>query len=69
MVLGDLGSYMQKNETQPPTNTIHKTKNMDKRLKYKSWHHKSSRREHWQEKSHIFHAAIFAPICPLEQGT
>ena len=35
MVLGDLDNYMQKNETQPPTYTIHKNKlNIDKRLKY-----------------------------------
>ena len=26
MVLGDLDSYMQKHETQPPTYTIHKNK-------------------------------------------
>ena len=41
MVLGDLDSYVQKNETQPPTYTIHKNKlKMDKRLKYKSQQHK-----------------------------
>ena len=35
MVLGDLDSYMQKNETRP-TYTIQKNKlKMDKRLKYK----------------------------------
>ena len=33
MVFGDLDSYMQKNETQPPTYTIHKNKlKMKKRL-------------------------------------
>ena len=37
MVLGDLDSYMQKNETKPPTYIIHKNKlKMDKRLKYVS---------------------------------
>ena len=37
MVLGDLDSYVQKNETRSPTCTIHKIKlKMDKRLKYKS---------------------------------
>ena len=37
MVLGDLDSSMQKNETQPPTYTICKIKfKIDKRLKYKS---------------------------------
>ena len=36
MVLGDLASYMQKNETQPPTYAINENKlKMDKRLKYK----------------------------------
>ena len=33
-------SYMKKNETQSPTYTIHKNKfKVDKRFKYKSWHH------------------------------
>ena len=37
MMLGDLDSYMQKNETLSPTYTIHKNKfKVDKRLKYKS---------------------------------
>ena len=50
MVLGDLDSYVQKNETRSPTNTIRKNKfKMDKRLKYKSEHHKSPRAKHWQE--------------------
>ena len=36
MVLGDLESYMQKNENRSPTYTIHKNKfKVDKRLKYK----------------------------------
>ena len=50
MVLGYLDSYVQKNETRSPTYTIHKNKfEADKRLKYKSEHHKSPRRKHWQE--------------------
>ena len=37
MVLGDLESYVQKNETRSPTFAIQKNKlKMDKRLKYKS---------------------------------
>ena len=37
MVLGELDSYMQKNETEPPTDTTYKNKfKMDKRLKYES---------------------------------
>ena len=36
MVLGDLDSYVQKNETRSPTCTIHKNDfKMDERLKYK----------------------------------
>ena len=35
-VLGDLDSYVQKNETRSPTYAIHENKlKMDKRLKYK----------------------------------
>ena len=50
MVLGDLDSYMQKNETWSPAYTIYQNKlKVDKRLKYKSWHHKSLREEHRQE--------------------
>ena len=37
MVLGDLDSYVQKNETRSLTYDIHKNElKMDKRLKYKS---------------------------------
>ena len=37
MVLGDLDSYMQKNETRSPTYAIHKNKlKLDKTLTYKS---------------------------------
>ena len=37
MVLGDLDSYMQKNQTRSPTYTTHENKlKMYKRLKYKS---------------------------------
>ena len=37
MVLADLDSYVQKNETRSPTYAIHKNKfKVDKRLKYKS---------------------------------
>ena len=37
MVLGDLDSHMQKNETRSPTYTLHKNKfKVDERLKYKS---------------------------------
>ena len=37
MVLGDLDSHMQKNETRSPTYAIHKNKlKIDKRLQYRS---------------------------------
>ena len=37
MVLADLDTYVQKNETRSPTYAIHRNKlKMDKRLKYKS---------------------------------
>ena len=36
MAFGDLDRYVQKNETQSPTYTIHRKKfKVDKRLKYK----------------------------------
>ena len=50
MVLGDLDSYMQKNETRSPTYTIHKNKlKVDKRLKYKSRHYNILRGKHKHE--------------------
>ena len=50
MVLEELDSYVQKNETQSPTYNIHKNKfKVDKRLKDKSQDHKSPRGKHWQE--------------------
>ena len=50
MMLGDLDSYMQENETLLPTYAIHKNKlKMDKRVKYESLHHKSPRREYREE--------------------
>ena len=50
MVLGDVDSYMQKNETQSPTYMIHRNKfKVDKSLIYKSQHHKGARGEHRQE--------------------
>ena len=40
MVLGDLDSYVEENETRSPTYAIHKNKlKMDKRLKYELQHH------------------------------
>ena len=65
MVLGHLHGYMQKNETRPPTYTIHKNKlRLDKRLKYKSQHHKSPIGEYRQENSDIPHSNIFTDMSP-----
>ena len=60
MVLGDLDSYMQKNETRSPTYTVYKNKlKMDKSLKYQSQHHKSPRGEHRQENLRYFTQQYF----------
>ena len=66
MVLGDLDSCVQKkkNETQPPTYTIHKNKlKMNKRLKCILQHHKSPRGEH-RKISSMPHSNIFIDMCP-----
>ena len=69
MVLGDLDSYMQKNETQPSTYTIHKNKlKMDKRLKYKLRHHKSPRGEHRQENLRYSMQQYFLQYVPRARG-
>ena len=50
MVLGDLDSYMQKNETRSPTYTIGQNKlKRHKQLIYKSWCYKSPRGKHSHE--------------------
>ena len=50
MVLGDLDSYVKKNETRSPTYTTHKNKfKVDKRPKYMLWYCKSPSGEHRQE--------------------
>ena len=60
MVLGDLDSYVQKNETRSPTYAIHQNKfKVDKRLKYKLWHHKSP-----GGKSQTLHAATSSDTSP-----
>ena len=69
MVLGDLDNYVQKNETRSATYAIHKNKlKMDKRLKYKSQHHKSLRGDHRQENLRQTTSNILTDG-PLEQGT
>ena len=69
MVLGELDWYRQKNETRAPTYTINKNKlKVDKRLKYKSQHHKSLRGDHRQENLRQTTSNILTDG-PLEQGT
>ena len=58
MVLGDLDSYVQKNETRSPTYTIHENKLKIKVLE-----------ERLAGKSQTFHAATSSQTCPLKQGT
>ena len=66
MVLGDLDSYMQnKNEIRSPTYTIHKNKlKVNKRLKYKLWHHKSPGAEDRQENLRYSMQHIFTSVSP-----
>ena len=46
MAVREVDSYLQKNEGQSPTYIIYKNKfKVDKRLKHKSWHHRSLRGE------------------------
>ena len=65
MVLGDLDSYQQKNETRSPTYTIHKNKfKVDKRFEYKLWHHKSPRENIDRKVSDITCSNIFTDMSP-----
>ena len=69
MVLGDLDSYMQKNETRPPTYTIHKNKlKMDKRLKYNCDTIKILEENIGRKISDIPHSNIFTDMSPTAKG-
>ena len=62
---GELDCYMQKNGMRPTTYTIHQNKlKVDKRLKYKSWHHKVLQENIWRKISKISHSNIFTDISP-----
>ena len=64
MMLGDLDSYMQKNEAGPPTYTTRKNKlKGNKRFKYKS-HYISPRGEHRRKISDIPRSNIFTDMSP-----
>ena len=67
MALGDVNSYMQNNETRPPTFTIHKNKlKMDKILK--SLYHKSPRGKHTQEHLRYATQQYFHRYVPSSKG-
>ena len=68
MVLGELDSYMQKNETRAPTYTIHKNKfKVDKRFKYVMTPFKS--RGHIGRKiSDIPRSNIFTDMSPRSRN-
>ena len=65
MVLGDVDSYIEKNETQALTYTIHKNKfKVDKRLKYTLLHHRSPRENIGRKISDIPHRGYFHLYAP-----
>ena len=65
MVLRDLDSHMQNNETRPPTYTIHKNKlKVDKRFKYKSYTIKVLEENINRKISDIPHSNIFTYMSP-----
>ena len=67
MVLGDLDSYMQKNEIWPPTYTIHQNKlKMDKDLNIS--HDTIKVLEENTGKSQVSHIAMFLLMHLLGQG-
>ena len=59
----------KKNETRPLNYTTYQNKlKMDKRLKYKSWHHKSLRGEHRQENLRYSTQQYFHWYVPESKG-
>ena len=69
MGLGYLHSYVQKNETQSLSYAIHKNKfKVDKRLKYKTLHHKSPTGKHWQENYRYPTQQYLHRYVPLSKG-
>ena len=59
---------MQKDESRPPPYTLQINKlKMGKRLKFKTQHHRTTKRKHKQGKSQTFLIAIFFVI-HLRQG-
>ena len=64
MLLGDLDSYMQKNETQSPTYTIHKNKFKDKKLNISCDIIKVLEVNIGREISDIPHSNVFTDMSP-----
>ena len=63
--MGDLDSYVQKNETRSPTYSIHKNKfKVGKRLKYMSEHHKVLEENIGRKTSDIPHSNILTDTSP-----
>ena len=70
MVLGKLGSYMQKSETEPLYYTIHKNKlKMDQRLKWRPETIKILERDTNSDFSNISHSNIFLHMSPKARET
>ena len=64
-LLGNLDSCMQSNETRTHPHTMHGNKlKMAERLKYKTRHHQTPRREHRQNFSDINLMNIFPVLSP-----
>ena len=60
MVLGELDSNMQKNETRPLSYTTHKHKlKMDERPKCETGNHQNPRGENRQQPLHLSHSNLF----------
>ena len=70
MVLGDLDTYMQKNETRSPTYTIHKNKfKVDKKCKCKSFTIKVLEESIGRKISDIPCSNIFTDMFPRARDT
>ena len=69
MVLGDLDSYVQKNENESPTYVTHKNNSRWIKDLNISCNTIKVLEEKLAVKSQTFHAATSSQTCPLKQGT